>query len=100
MGQELDGKSFLELVRLAGGAIPEERPPICWHFPGYIEGNQDAGAWRTTPGGAIRVGRYKLIEFFETDDVELYNVELYNVEEDLHEENNLAELEWRRADEI
>ena len=93
-GQELDGQSFFTLARMAGGA-PEERPPIYWHFPGYVEGSQEAGTWRTTPGGAIRVGRYKLIEFFETGEIELYNVE-----EDIGEENNLAELERRRAEEL
>ena len=31
--------------------------------------------WTRWPGGAIRKGNYKLIEFFEDDHVELYNLD-------------------------
>jgi arylsulfatase A-like enzyme len=37
------------------------------------------------PGGVIREGNYKLIEYFETDELELYNLK-----EDLGEKHNLA----------
>jgi hypothetical protein len=40
---------------------------LVWHFPHYHgSGN--------VPSGAIRVGDWKLIEWFETGDVELYDL--------------------------
>lgn len=42
-------------------------------------------SWRTTPVNAIRKGKYKLIEFFEREELELYDLE-----NDIGETNNLA----------
>ncbi len=39
------------------------------------------------PAGAIRSGDFKLIEYFEN-----YNVQLFNLREDIGEQNNLAEV--------
>ena len=83
-GRQLDGTSFLSLLRSPEKAAGE-RPPLYWHFPGYLQGKEDIGAWRTTPAGVIRVGDYKLLEFFETG-----TIELYNLKDDISEENNLA----------
>lgn len=43
-------------------------------------------SWRTTPVNAIRKGKYKLVEFFEREELELYDLE-----NDLGETTNLAE---------
>ncbi|NOU36919.1 MAG: sulfatase [Kiritimatiellaceae bacterium] len=64
-GQHVDGVSFLPLLN--GGKIPEPRA-IFWHYPHY--GNQGG-----TPGSSVRLGNYKLIEFFEDDRIELYGLE-------------------------
>jgi hypothetical protein len=56
-----------------------DRGPIFWHYPHY--GNQGG-----TPGSSVRMGDYKLIEFFEDG-----RLELYNLHEDISEEHNLAE---------
>ncbi|MEM7260971.1 MAG: sulfatase, partial [Planctomycetota bacterium] len=46
-----------------------------WHFPAYLAATSRArGIWRTTPAGAIRSGRYKLLEFFEDSRTELYDL--------------------------
>jgi arylsulfatase A-like enzyme len=45
---------------------------LFWHFPGYLGAGQNT--WRTTPAGAIRSGEWKLLEFFETNQLELYNL--------------------------
>ena len=89
--REIDGVSFAgELLGQPGAG---ERPPLYWHFPGYLEaGGAKSGSWRTTPAGAIRQGRYKLIEFFETG-----AVELYDLERDIGERHNLADTEPARA---
>ncbi|MBT4866171.1 MAG: sulfatase, partial [Planctomycetaceae bacterium] len=83
--QQLDGKSLLPLLKSAGKATLD-REAIYWHFPGYLEANAKRGTWRTTPAGAIRQGRYKLIEFFENN-----QLKLYDLQEDISERHNLAE---------
>ncbi|HYF33902.1 MAG TPA: sulfatase [Prosthecobacter sp.] len=72
---KIDGLSLLPLLK--GGALPER--PLFWHYPHY--GNQ-GGA----PGGAVRLGDWKLIEWYE-DGVRR---ELFNLREDMCEMQNLA----------
>ena len=72
--QHLDGVS-LKPVLLGKESIPERS--LFWHYPHYH---------RTTPYGAIRKGKWKLIEFFEDD-----ALELYNLDKDMAETVNLAE---------
>ena len=64
-----------------------------WHFPGYLGAGQ--GTWRTTPGGAIRSGDWKLIEYFEDG-----QSELYNLRDDVGERNNLAAAQPERVAEL
>ncbi len=81
-GYPLDGISYAELLFSGGqGSLPER--PIFWHFPGYLGAGQ--GTWRTTPAGAIRLGDWKLIEFFEDG-----RLELYDLRNDIGEKENLA----------
>ncbi|MFC1607744.1 sulfatase, partial [Candidatus Latescibacterota bacterium] len=47
------------------------------------------------PGGAVRSGDYKLIEFFEDN-----HVELYNLKDDIGERNNLADVMSDKRDEL
>ena len=54
------------------------RKELFWHYPHY-----HGSGW--TPGAAIRYQNWKLIEFYETE-----TVELYNLSEDISEQNNLA----------
>jgi arylsulfatase A-like enzyme len=77
----LDGESYLPL--LTGAGRPPERDALFWHFPGYLGFGVDE--WRTLPGGAIRMGDWKLIEYFEDG-----RQELYNLRDDLSEQHNLA----------
>jgi arylsulfatase A-like enzyme len=76
-GQVLDGVSLVPLFK--GESLPERA--LFWHYPHY--GNQ-GGA----PAAAIRLGNWKLIEWFEHD-----RVELFNLATDLSEKNNLASNE-------
>jgi arylsulfatase A-like enzyme len=71
----LDGLSLVSLLKQTG--VPPPRT-LCWHYPHYS--NQGG-----KPGGAIREGDYKLIEFYEDN-----HLELYNLVNDLGEKNNLA----------
>jgi arylsulfatase A len=61
-----DGLDLTSLLR--GGSAPK-RDALYWHYPHY----SDQGG---TPGGAIREGDWKLIEFFEDNHLELYNLAL------------------------
>jgi len=63
--QHRDGVSFAAL--LWGGAPPAPRP-FFWHYPHY-----HGSGW--APGGAVRDGRWKLIELFAEARVELYDLE-------------------------
>lgn len=83
--QHCDGASFVPLLRQSGN--PAQKP-IFWHYPHY--GNQGG-----TPSSSVRMGNYKLIEFFEDN-----HLELYNLHEDLGEKNNLARDEPQRAREM
>ncbi|NNE33791.1 MAG: sulfatase [Rhodothermales bacterium] len=83
-GLELDGASLMPL--LTGTASLEPRN-LFWHFPAYLEAYRGTTEpWRTTPGGAVRQGDYKLVEFFEDG-----TLELYNLRGDIGEEVNLAD---------
>jgi arylsulfatase A-like enzyme len=88
----LDGTSYLSLLRNGGQAVPA-RPPLYWHFPGYL--GAGGNTWRTTPAGAIRAGDWKLQEFFETG-----RLELFNLKDDLGEKRNLAEAQPEKAKEL
>ena len=91
--QVLDGES---IVPLLSGASSVKRKAVFWHFPAYLESNYGyPGYWRTTPAGAVRSGRWKLIEFFEDG-----RLELYNLEEDIGETNNLAEKMPEKGEEL
>lgn len=74
--QHQDGESILPLLE---GRDKIDREALYWHYPHY--GNQGG-----TPGSSIRMGNYKLIEFFETG-----KCELYNLNEDVSEEHNLID---------
>jgi len=75
-GQHMDGVSLVPLME-RGGTF-EERP-IFWHYPHYS--NQGG-----KPGAAVRMGKYKLIDFFEDN-----NVELYDLESDIGEQHDLSD---------
>jgi len=91
----LDGKSILPILK--GKGTLKERP-LFWHFPIYLEGGNEETqdpVFRTRPGSAIRLGDWKLIQYFENNDIELYNLK-----DDLSEENNLAESNTEKAKEL
>ena len=72
----VDGASLVPLLR--GDRKPWKRAALYWHYPHYS--NQGG-----KPGGAVRQGDYKLIEFYEDG-----KLELYNLKEDVGEKNDLA----------
>jgi len=67
-----------DLAPILNGEEHLNRTSIFWHYPHY-----HGSAWK--PGAAIRAGDWKLIEFYETN-----SVELYNLSDDIEEHNDLA----------
>ncbi len=88
----LDGTSYVSLLK-SDGSAKLSREAIYWHFPGYLGAGADA--WRTTPAGAIRVGDYKLLEFFEDG-----RLELYHLRDDLGQKNDLAKSQPDKVKEL
>ena len=84
----MDGASFASVLKGNGNAASNTRP-LFWHFPHY----SNHGA--QSPGGAVRLGDYKLIEYFENG-----TVELFNIKNDPAEQQNLATTEPARAKEL
>lgn len=91
-GHILDGVSYARLLQTGNPADFPARP-LFWHFPGYLGGGK--GTWRTTPVGVVRMGNWKLMEFFEDG-----HLELYNLAEDIGEERNLAEKHPQKVAEL
>ena len=80
-----DGLSLVPLLRETGRL---DRDALFWHFPHYHgSGNR--------PSGAVRVGSWKLIEWFEDG-----SVELYNLADDPGEGSDLAATEPEKAQEL
>ncbi|MFP4378097.1 MAG: sulfatase [Spirochaetales bacterium] len=74
--QHTDGVSLTPL--LSGGGTPK-RDAIFWHFPHYSN-------LMNRPACSIRMGDWKLIQFFEDN-----HLELYNLRDDIGESHNLAD---------
>lgn len=74
--QHKDGISILPLLN---GKRDINRDAIFWHFPHY-----HGSAW--TPGSAILMDNWKLINFYETK-----TIELYNLNNDIGERTDLSE---------
>ena len=72
---QIDG---VDLSPLFNGAKHLSRKELYWHYPHY-----HGSGWM--PGAAIRQGDWKLIEFYESN-----KVELYNLAEDISEKNDLS----------
>lgn len=78
---EIDGLDLRPV--LEGGAIA--RDALYWHYPHYS--NQGG-----VPGGAIRIGDYKLVENYEDG-----SVALYNLADDIGETKDLATSQPERV---
>jgi uncharacterized sulfatase len=81
--QIYDGKSILPV--LTDNNYNNLRP-LFWHYPHYHHDK---------PSGAVRLGKYKLIEFYDDS-----HLELYNLEEDVGEKNNLLDEMPSKANQL
>jgi arylsulfatase A-like enzyme len=83
--QHQDGVSLRPVLE---GQASLPREALFWHYPHYA--NQGG-----FPGGAVRMGPWKLVERFEDG-----QVHLYNLDQDLGERQDLAALHGDRVKEM
>jgi arylsulfatase A-like enzyme len=83
---EADGVSITPLLK---GETEISRDAIFWHFPHYSNHGMQS------PGGAVRCGDYKLLEYFETN-----TVQLFNLKDDIGEQHDLASSEPEKVNEL
>lgn len=82
----VDGESLIPLFK---GEGKPARDAIFWHYPNFAFHKDNR------LGSAIRMGNYKLIEFFDED-----VVELYDLSRDIGEMKDLSKMMPARADEM
>ena len=80
----MDGVSLRPV--LEGKSVAER--PLFWHYPHY----SDQGG---RPSGAVRLGEWKLIEFYEDN-----RTELYNLKDNPGERSNLVVKEAKKAEQL
>lgn len=83
--QHADGVSFLPVLR---GDKQYQRGAIFWHYPHYH--NQGS-----RPSGAVRSGDYKLIRYYDNEEIELFNLK-----NDIGEQVDLSEKEPEKTKEL
>jgi len=96
-GKILDGESLMPLLTQTG-TIKERA--LYWHFPIYLQAYSDRdesrdSKFRTRPGSTMRLGKWKLHEYFEDGAFELYDLEA-----DIGERKNLAETMPEKLEEL
>jgi arylsulfatase A-like enzyme len=85
LDHKVDGVSLAPVLKATGGL---ERDSLYWHYPHY---SNQLGR----PGGAIRAGDWKLIEFYDSG-----RRELFNLKTSANESQNLASKEPQRVAEL
>lgn len=97
---QVDGVSLLPLLKAE--AITDRA--LFWHFPAYLEmykkdrafeDSHDKPFFRTTPVSVIREGDWKLLEYFESGALELYNLAT-----DIGETHNLVIINPSKTTEL
>ncbi len=88
-GMAGNGPDGVSLVPLLTGGTGLDRKALYWHFPHYSNHGMQS------PGGAIRSGDFKLLEYYEN-----YSVQLFNLKEDLGEQHDLSEEYPEKVDEL
>lgn len=97
LNNEIDGVSLIPTIE-AERSAPR---PLFFHFPFYLQAYNVGGddskdpLFRTRPGSAMRLGKWKLHHYFEDDELELYDLE-----NDMGERINLADSNPEKVQEL
>ena len=89
-GRPMDGVSLAPVLLEAENL---ERESLFWYFPHYRY--TDVG-----PYAIVRSGDWKLIRYFDGEPYSVGEAELYNLADDLGEENDLAETQPEKVEEL
>jgi len=90
--ENIDGKSFLSVLNNPERATHNE---LFWHYPHYHNGSG------MKPAGAVRSGKYKLVEWYEPKLLDQEkSIELFDLENDQGETKDLSEIIPEKADEL
>jgi len=81
-----DGVSFASLLK---GRTKLDRKAIFWHYPHYSNHGMQS------PGGAVRCGDYKLLEYYENN-----TVQLFNLKNDMEEQHDLSSSEPKMVNKL
>ena len=98
-----DGVSLVGLLKGEVTNLNENGKPraLHWHFPAYLQSYQGLfdeqrdPLFRSRPCSVIRKGKWKLIQFFESGDLELFNLS-----DDLAESTNVSQSNPAIVDEL
>lgn len=77
----IDGMSLVPILKGQSNDQPLQTRALYWHWPNYSNHGEQS------PGGAIRLGDYKLIEYYENN-----TVQLFNLKDDPGEQKDLSNL--------
>ena len=96
--QVVDGISLVPILRGEKSTLGER--PIYWHFPAYLQSyqvwnEQRDPLFRSRPCSIIRIGDWKLHQYFEDG-----GLELYNLRDDIGETRNLAATRADRTQQL
>ncbi len=83
----LDGESILPILLNPDGQKEQTRP-LFWHYPHF---SNQLGR----PAGSVRIGDFKLVELYESG-----NLELYNLKEDISEAHDLSQTMKSKTQEM
>ncbi|OJV31990.1 MAG: hypothetical protein BGO29_00705 [Bacteroidales bacterium 36-12] len=90
LNHTMDGTSLVPLLTNDKKAnTPLGKRALYWHFPHYSNHGMQS------PGGAIRLGDYKLLDYLENN-----TVQLFNLKNDLGEQHDLAQEMPEKAQEL
>lgn len=84
-GKITEGVSIIPLLK--GKKIKDR--PLFWHFPHYSNHGMQS------PGGAIRFGDFKLLEYFENN-----TVQLFNLKKDIGEQNDISAIDIKTTEQL
>lgn len=87
--KQAKNKDGVSITSLITGENEIDREAIFWHFPHYSNHGMQS------PGGALRSGDYKLLEYFENN-----TVQLFNLKEDIEEQHDLSLDEPEKVKEL
>jgi len=90
--KNIDGQSFYPVLRNPKVSTHEN---LFWHYPHYHNGSG------MKPAGAVRSGKYKLVEWYEPKLLnQTKSIELYDLENDQGETTDLSETMPEKANEL